>query len=270
MAVRIDAAGLTDVGKTRKNNEDQYLVARLDKSIDVLSTSLAPDVQTAFTRGSDAYLFVVADGVGGHAGGEIASETAIGTLVEHIEHTVGCFYTYNVELEHDFLGKLEEAVAEAHTAIVEAYGAGQGGPATTLTMVALVWPRAYIIHVGDSRAYHLRGERFRQLTRDQTMAELMVDEGIMTEEQAAGSRLEHVLSSAVGASTIKPSIGLIDLAAGDTLVLCSDGLTKHVPDERIAELAGQGTSADTICRQLVDAALEDGGSDNVTVVAVKA
>jgi len=270
MSVRIDVAGSTDVGKVRKNNEDQYLVARLDKSIHVLGSTLDPEVRTAFSRGSDAYLFLVADGVGGGAGGEIASGTAVQTIVAHIQRTVGCFYNHNAEAEYDFLTNLEEAVAEAHRAVTTTEGIGHGSGATTLTMVALVWPRAYVVHVGDSRAYHLRGTRLRQLTQDQTMAELLVDAGAMTEEQAEGSRLEHVLSSAVGGSALTPSVGLIDLAPGDVLVLGSDGLTKHVPDEQIAEAAGAPASAEDICRRLVTAALDDGGSDNVTVVVARA
>ncbi len=269
MRVLIDAAGATDVGKARSNNEDQFLIARLHKTIDVVDTSLDEQSRNAIAIGSEAHLFVVADGVGGSSGGELASEAAVEILVEHIGRTVGCYYNYNVEAEHDFLSRLEEAIGAAHESITTAYGSGRGGPATTLTMVALLWPRAYLIHVGDTRAYHLRRGKLRQLTRDQTMAEMMVDEGILTEEQAAGSRLEHVLSSAIGASSLDPSVGLIDLVEGDALVLCSDGLTKHVSDEAIGAIAGAEFDARATADRLVQAALDDGGSDNIAVVVAR-
>jgi protein phosphatase len=136
-------------------------------------------------------------------------------------------------------------------------------------MVALIWPRAYVIHVGDSRAYYLRGGRLRQLTRDQTAYEDLLDQGLINEDegQDAGlkSRLKNVLTSALGAQ-IKPSTGLIDLEPGDGLLLCTDGLTRHVSDNEIAGILGAGAGAEASCRRLVDLTLERGARDNVTVI----
>jgi protein phosphatase len=123
--------------------------------------------------------------------------------------------------------------------------------------------------VGDSRAYYLRGGRLQQLTRDQTAFEQLVDEGVIDEEKARAAgerhRFKDVLTSAVGAE-IEPSVGLIDLQADDVLLLCTDGLTKHVPDGEIAQVLGAGRSAEESCRRLLDLTLERGASDNVTVI----
>jgi protein phosphatase len=136
-------------------------------------------------------------------------------------------------------------------------------------MATLIGRRAYIVHVGDSRAYYLHGGRLRQLTDDQTMGRYMVDVGAWTEDQAARAGVAANLTSALGASEMLPKIGLVDLAPGDTLLLCSDGLTKHVADEQITEILRRGEGAETTARALVSAALDAGGSDNVTVIVAR-
>jgi protein phosphatase len=136
-------------------------------------------------------------------------------------------------------------------------------------MATLVWPRAYIVHVGDSRAFYLRKGRLRQLTRDQTTGEYMVDAGAWTEEMARKAPLGGALVSALGADELTPAVGLVDLLPGDILLLCTDGLTKHVPDERITQILAGAADAETACRELVTAALEAGGTDNVTAVVAR-
>jgi len=139
-------------------------------------------------------------------------------------------------------------------------------------MVALVWPRAYIVQVGHSRAYFLREGRLRQLTRDQTAYEDVLDHGVSTEEQLERSglqtQLRNTLSSAIGAQ-IKPVIGLVDLQAGDVLLLCTDGLNRHVPDDDIAGILGISASAEESCRRLIDLTLERGARDNVTAIVAR-
>ena len=137
-------------------------------------------------------------------------------------------------------------------------------------MAMLIWPRTYIVHVGDSRAFYFRKGRLRQLTRDQTTGEYMVDMGAWTEEQARAAPLASSLASALGSEELTPAIGLVDLQPGDTLLLCTDGLSKHVSDERIAEVLGGAASAEAACRALVEAALADGGTDNITTVVARA
>ena len=263
----LDVFGLTDIGKKRKANEDQFVIALMRKSLELEHTSLENTESLDRFGQATARLLMVADGVGGSVGGGLASSSAVQALTEYLGQTAGCYYKFDVDTEHEFLDQLEGAVQKAHERIQSHTPKGRG-PATTLTMVTLVWPRGYVIHVGDSRGYHLRGGRLRQFTQDQTMGELLVEEGVMTEEQARDSGMHNVLSSALGADYI-PSIGLIDFRFNDALLLCTDGLTKHVSDEEITAILERGEAAESTCRELVDAALEAGGTDNITVVVCR-
>jgi protein phosphatase len=268
LAVRVDASGLTDVGRKRKQNEDHFVIVSLQKSAQVRQTSLADPRVFDRLRGPEALLFLVADGVGGRPGGALASETAVTAMVEYIGQAAGCFHNLDVDRENEFLEQLEAGVHQAHQRIVGVHG-GQEGPATTLTMAALVWPRAYLIHVGDSRAFYLRKGLLRQLTRDQTTGEYMVDVGAWTEEQARKAPIGGTLVSALGANELTPSVGLVDLQPGDVLLLCTDGLTRHLSDEQIAGILARAPDSAAACRELVDAALAGGGSDNVTVIVAR-
>ena len=265
---RVDAFGATDIGRVRKINEDHFVIGTLRKAVELRQCSIADPEAFSRYAGPEGLFLMVADGVGGQPGGAFASETAITTVVEYLGQAAGCFHTLDVQQEHQFLEQLESAVRRAHERISAEEG-GARGPATTLTMAMLVWPRAYLVHVGDSRAFYLRGGRLRQLTRDQNMAEFMVESGAWTEEQARRARTGEILVSAVGAAEMMPSIGLVDLQPDDVLLLCTDGLGKHVPDEQIADMLGRGESAEATARELVAAALAGGGTDNVTVVVAK-
>lgn len=266
--VSVDASGLTDVGRKRKANEDHFVIVSLQKTADVRQTSLADPKVFDRLRGPQATLFLVADGVGGRPGGALASETAVTAMVEYIAQAAGCFNNLDVDREHEFLDQLETGVREAHRRIVAEHG--REGPATTLTMATLVWPRVYLVHAGDSRAFYLRKGRLRQLTRDQTTGEYMVDAGAWTEEQARTAPMGGALISALGSDELTPVVGLVDLQPGDIMLLCTDGLTRHVSDERIGEILGRAPDAASACRELVDAALDGGGSDNVTVIVARA
>ena len=267
--VAMDSFGLSDIGKERSLNEDQFVIASLRKSVRVRHTSLTDSGLVSRLAGVESTLFVVADGVGGRPGGELASTSAVSTLLEYVDQAVVAYHTLDTEEEHDFLARLEGSVQAAHQRILEEYGAQGKGPATTLTMVTLTWPRAYLVHVGDSRAYYLRRGQLKQITRDQTTGEYMVDVGAWTEEQAARAKVGANLTSALGGSEMTPVVGLLDLEPGDVLLLCTDGLTKHVADPRIATVLGGKGTAEAMCRELVQAALDDGGTDNVTVIVAK-
>ncbi|MFI5311523.1 MAG: PP2C family protein-serine/threonine phosphatase [Gemmatimonadales bacterium] len=264
----IDVFGASDVGLKRTNNEDHFMIAELTKAITLRQTNLEDRSVFDSLRGAEAQLMAVADGVGGTAGGEIASGTAVTALVEYVSRATGCFNAMDTDSEHDFLAKLENVVLQAHER-VKASTPGGTPPATTLTMVTFVWPRAYIVHVGDSRAMYLHNGRLRTLTRDQTMAEALVDAGALTPEAAARSSLSHTLYSALGSAEVIPSVGLVDFTAGDVLLLCSDGLTKHVTDERIQQVLSEPVTAEAMAKKLIAEALAGGGSDNVTVVVAR-
>lgn len=265
----IDVAGLSHTGLVPTENQDHFLVATMRKSVQVNASNLDADRLDGRLGVANAYLMVVADGVGGRAGGATASSRAVETTLEYIARATGCFQSINVDEEAAFIEKMEAAVHEAHESLRREYGDSEWAPATTLTMVILVAPRAYIVHVGDTRAYYLRRGRLFQLTRDQTFGQYLLDTGAMTEEQVAASPMGRTLASAVGSAEVNPTVGLIDLEPGDTLLLCSDGLTKHVPNEEVARLLLAATSAKQACEALVAQALADGGSDNVTVVVAR-
>ena len=264
---RIDAFGLSHPGKVRPANEDHFAIMTLQKSVQLRGTNLQDTSILDRLRRPEVHLLVVADGVGGAAGGKIASGVAVRAVVEYLAEAVGCVQDFDVDREQAFLDHLSRAVERGHERLKEMFQT-QGGPATTLTMATLLWPRAYIVHVGDSRGYYLRNGKLRQFTRDQTMGDYLVDIGAVTEQHAQKAGLYNVLSSAVGGDLV-PTVGIVDLADGDVLLLCTDGLTKHVPDERIVQLLASG-SAESVAQSLIDAALEGGGSDNVTVIVAKA
>jgi protein phosphatase len=144
------------------------------------------------------------------------------------------------------------------------------GMATTLTLYLGVWPRAYLLQVGDSRCYLLRHGELTQITRDQTMAQEMVDLGLVKAEQVAGTRLAHTLTSSIGGRQTDPQVTRFDMTWGHVLLLCSDGLTRHVPDDRIREVLHSMTSARQACETLLQDALDGGGSDNITIVVGRA
>lgn len=263
---RIDAFGLTDIGRKRKQNEDHFLISRLERSIQTLHCSLQDG---ALEGEQQAWLFVVADGVGGGVAGELASRKTIETLAREIATASGCFHMSGTDEEHEFIERLEAAMQAADERVKRELAMAGGLSATTASMVVLLWPRGYIFHVGDSRGYFLRGERLRQFTRDQTIGEFMVDAGMLSEEESARRGLHNVLTHAIGGEDSTPSIGLLDFKSGDILLLCSDGLTKHVSDDAIRAILERPLGADAACRELVEAALAGGGSDNVTVVVAR-
>ena len=264
-APAVDCHGLSDVGRVRENNEDHFAILALERGARILHTNLDDTAIHARLGRPVAHVFIAADGVGGVSGGEDASRLAVGTMVEYLAEAAGCYQGMDVGQEHEFMDRLTAGVERAHNRLQERYGTAGRGPATTFTMVTLVWPRAYIVHVGDSRGYLLRRGRVRQFTSDQTVGDLFVDIGKVTEEQATKMGLYNMLASAVG-TDIAPVVGVLDLERDDALLLCTDGLTKHVPDERISELMSAAPDAEAACRSLVDAALAGGGTDNVTVV----
>jgi protein phosphatase len=265
---RLESYGLSHVGKVREGNEDHFVIASLQRSVEIRQTNLDDRSVLDPLCGPKAYLFAVADGVGGHDGGRLASGITLQTIVEYLSETVGSYHAVPAGQEHAFRDPLSDAVQRAHDKLLATFGRSQGGPATTLTLALLVWPEAFVVHVGDSRAYHMRGEQLRRLTRDQTMGAYMVDERAMSEQQAEQGGYNNVLASAVGAADLKPAVSGLAMERGDVLLLCTDGLTKHVAEAQIAAVLASTRDAEAAVRELVALALAAGGRDNVTVVVV--
>jgi protein phosphatase len=261
----IDIFGRSHVGKVRRENQDQYFVASLHKKMKIRTTTVA---RRRFRDVGEPVmaLLMVADGVGGGPGGKTASETAVEVVWNYLAGPMDVFWTMGLGMEHLFLKRLEEAVERCHAAVrTEAErDARLQGMATTLTMATVIWPRLFIVQVGDSRCYRLRDGQLQLLTTDQTMAQALLTQG-MPPERVDTSHLRHVLTSAIG-SDIAPVTATFDLEWRDRLLLCTDGLTNHVPDEEIRDVLAGAASARDACGTLAGLALDRGGTDNVTVV----
>ncbi len=268
----LDFFGITHPGKVRQDNQDHFLFATLHKTMRVGGTSLPNPELLELPSQRLASFGLVADGVGGRTGGETASRAALEAIAGYVTHAMHTFYTADPDNQQVFLDSLQEAARESHEAVVaRARESGdQRGMATTLTAMIAMWPRLYVLHVGDSRCYRFRAGVAEQLTRDQTMAQDLVDSGVLPADRAPKSPFANVLSSSLGGATTLPLVIRSDLQAGDVILLCSDGLTKHVSAQRIAERLTDLKSSEQAARDLVDDALAGGGSDNVTVVVLRA
>ncbi len=263
LADDVDVAGLTHPGRVRDTNEDQFLIASVHQTLRVQDSSVPAASLGGLTSESRGYVFMVADGVGGRPDGEVASWTAVRAIAEHVTQTTRVqALRGGAAQEAHFLEELQRSVAAGH-AQVQAVAAGT---ATTFTMVVVVWPRAFLIHVGDSRCYRLRNGTLELLSQDQTMAAALVAAGALKEELAAESQWRHVLTSALGGDEATPLTVPTDCLWDDVLLLCSDGLTKHVSDADIEAVLREGQDAKTACQTLLDRALSAGGTDNITVV----
>lgn len=266
----VDYFGLTDIGRVRSTNQDHFLIASLHKLLRVHSTSLPSQQQKRLTRDISG-LLMVADGVGGMAGGEEASGVTLDTLTRYVMATTEAFQLSDIEGEARFLMRLQESVIRVHDRVLDlgSRDPARAGMATTLTLAYIAWPKAYVIQVGDSRCYHLCDTKLVRVTRDQTLVEDLVAEGVLQPEEAEASQLRSILSSAIGGPVANPVTTRAVLSWNDQLMLCTDGLTKHVSDEEIGEILRASATAEEGCRQLVDLALERGGKDNVTVVIAR-
>ena len=261
--------GLSNIGRVRAVNEDQFLVADLNRSMTIQASSLPVDDETQLYSGMIGQLLVVADGISGAPGALVASQIGVGTVARYVLNAMPWFLSLNHDHDDDQEEELLTSLLEVEAA-VEAQAQADPefeGMGTTLTMAYIVWPRLYVVNVGDSRCYLLRDGALEQLTHDQTAAERLVEEGTLTPEQAARSPLSKILVSSIGQglSNFRPDAYRTDLAPGDRVLLCTDGLTSMVDDDRIAHILASGETPDVVCRALVDEANEAGGADNITV-----
>lgn len=264
----MDVFGLSHTGRVRKENQDHFLMASFHKRMNVISTNL-PNIEQRFPLGEQrlAYVAMVADGVGGGVGGAEASAITLESLMSYVDGSVTVYYGAEADAV-EFTDLLQSAAMQAHKAVRarrDEQGL-RGTMATTLTLYIGVWPTYYLLQVGDSRYYVYREGKLSQITRDQTMAQDLVDDGILSASKAGNSPMAHVLSSAIGADKTNPVVTRLDADWHNVHLICSDGLTKHVTDARIAEVLGAMTSAKQAAEQLLQDALDGGGSDNITII----
>ena len=246
------AAGRTDVGRVRTNNEDNF----------------GYDTRSG--------IFVVCDGMGGHAAGERASRIAVDTILHYFRQNSG-------ERERQFMGQTYEGVSAranalagalqlANQAIQEeaAQNPAQAGMGSTVVAVCIEGNLFSVAHVGDSRVYLLRGGMLQQLTADHSLVMEQVRRGLMTAEEAARSTMQNVIMRSLGVEeSVEPDLADHEFTEGDVLLLCCDGLSRWVPESRMVEIIEQAPSLDDACEQLIDTAKALGSDDNVTCVLVR-
>jgi serine/threonine protein phosphatase PrpC len=263
--------GLTDRGKERSSNQDQFLIATLVKALQVQSTSLPqPRLQQSSDRG---HLFIVADGMGGHAGGEQASALAIDSVETFILDRFKWFAHLKGQEQDQVFTDFQRALGRANARILAeaAESPALRGMGTTLTLAYSVNEDLFVAHVGDSRCYLYRKGMVHRITSDHTLVEEMIRRGTLSAEEADEHCLRHVIINAVGGNMpeVKVELHKLRLIAGDGILLCSDGLTNTVSDEDIADILQAETDPESICRKMVARANDAGGPDNITVVYVQ-
>ncbi len=262
--VRVSVFGKTDLGLTREHNEDTFLVADLSSG----HANLQPDVRSheVGPRGS---LFIVADGMGGAAAGEIASAMAADSIYRHLSTA----WAEDAEVSAArFAYRMKEAVELANQQIY-AYAREHPdvrGMGTTVTAAGIFGDELYLAQIGDSRGYLVRNGVAFQLTRDQSLTQRLVDAGELTEEEAEQSERRNIILQALGPDPrVKVDLSLQKLRRGDTLILCSDGLSGVVKREEFSQMVADSADLPSLCSGLIDLANERGGPDNVTVVAAR-
>jgi serine/threonine protein phosphatase PrpC len=267
----IDIYGLTHPGKVRTENQDHFLVGSLRGRLNVRMSSLPPSHMLPIEEERVASFMMVADGVGGGQKGEEASRMALEEVARYISDGARCYYRAD-DSDGDFARALEQAAKKCHKAIRErgAEDPATTGMATTLTLLIAVWPWSYVLQVGDSRYYRYSDGVLSQMSRDQTVAQALVDQGLITQELAPHSPLANVLASSIGGPQTAPVVSRIPMDWESIHLLASDGLTKHVSDERIAQRLGAMQSAQQVCEDLLQDALDAGGTDNITIIVGRA
>ncbi|MGB7924570.1 MAG: protein phosphatase 2C domain-containing protein [Pyrinomonadaceae bacterium] len=265
----VDLGAVSHRGKVRLNNEDSFLVMSFERSMRTLLTNL-PAGQIPDEYGETGYGMLVADGIGGMAAGEIASRTAISTLVDLFIQTPDWIMRPDEQRALEVLQRMEERFGRLTDALTNRAQSDPhlSGMGTTLTLAVSLGADLVITHVGASRAYLFRRGRLLHLTSDQTIAQLLADTGAIRPEDVAKHHARRVLTGSITAAGEKAEVELhhVKLADGDQLLLCSDGLTEMVTDTEISVVLEKHEPAADACRALFDLALEAGGKDNVTVL----
>ena len=263
----------TDTGKVRQRNEDQFLVATLLKSMRIRASSLPHGDVDRLAR-EQAHLMVVADGLGGANAGQRASTLAVEEVEAFTLDSLKWFLHRSGSEENALVRDLREMIAASDRAVIDEAEADRRlrGMGTTLTMAYNDGNDLFIAHAGDSRAYLLRDGQLRQLTKDHTLVQAMVDGGLIRSEDARHHARRHVVTNVVGGPEegVVADVIKLTLRDGDVLLLCSDGLSEPVGDARIADVLTQDRDdPEAACRHLIDRALASGGPDNVTAIVAR-
>jgi len=257
----VNVFGRTDVGRTREHNEDSFVVADLNSNV----ASLQPSVR-AHKSGPKGTLFMVADGMGGAAAGEIASQMATDIVLRELRDN---WLPLAQPSPEAFARCLRRATQSANQQI-HSYATGHQeyrGMGTTATIAGFLDGVLYLSQVGDSRGYMIRNGIVKQITKDQSLMQKLIEAGELTEEEAALSERRNIILQALGPEAqIKVDLTYQPVAKGDILLLCSDGLSGQITKDDIARVLGEETDLVNACKKLIEIANTNGGPDNITVI----
>jgi serine/threonine protein phosphatase PrpC len=272
----IEASGRSDRGRERERNEDLFLIATFQRSMLVHDSDVRTADQGWFSGNGTGTLLMVADGMGGEGDGDVASRIAIQTIAGYLLNVMPWVTMERERAGHRFSlpgvrDQLAAAVVEGDSRVRKAATSANVSSrmGTTLTLAYVVWPVLYIAHVGDSRCYLHREGKLTQLTTDHTVAQQMKERGIP--EAQVREEWHHVLWNVLGGDdhTPVPQILKLDMRPADELLLCTDGLGKHVSDQELLMALQSKALPQETCRWLIDRANERGGSDNITVIVAR-
>ncbi len=263
-AITVHVFGRTDIGRTREHNEDTFAVADLTTFI----ASLQPEVRQ-HTLGPRGTLFMVADGMGGAAAGEIASAMAVEAVLEELDVR----WRASQSADEETFAHALRAATETANARIHAYAQSHPenrGMGTTATIAGLLNDTLFLCQVGDSRGYLVRGGTAIQITKDQSLMQKLIEAGELTPEEAEVSERRNIILQALGPEPhVKVDLTSQQVMAGDVLILCSDGLSGQVRAHEIAEVVHAEADLMEVCKKLIGLANEAGGPDNITVVAAR-
>ena len=267
----VTAFGVTDKGKVRPINEDQFLIAELTKAMRVRQTSLRePKLQVGEER---AHLFLVADGMGGHRAGERASALAVAAIEQFTLKSFRWFFGSDSSDAEKVLTQFQAAIRHADARILEeaAEHPELRGMGTTVTMAFQLGAQLCVIHVGDSRAYLYRDQELYQLTEDHTVVADMVRSGALRPDEVAGHQLRHSITNVVGGPElgVKVEARALEVQDGDRLLLCSDGLTEMLTNDAISATLDAESAPESAAKKLLARANEGEANDNITLIVVR-
>lgn len=267
--VSVEVFAMSDKGHVRTHNEDHFMVVRCGRAIETVMTNLG-DSQPGDLFDESAWGMVVADGVGGEAGGEIASKQAIYTLLSLSLHTPDWNFRWGPKERNTVMWRMKDRFRRINAALLRdaAAHATRAGMCTTMTAAISHGDDLIIGHIGDSRAYLLHRGKLVRLTRDHTLGARLVEEGTHKPNDRLVRELRNVLMQALGSKETEcvPDVHDYLLENDDQVLLCTDGLTDMVEDPLIEQVLNDAPSSRAACQSLVDLALSNGGRDNITVI----
>ena len=266
--ITVRSYGLTNPGRVRPTNEDHFLIAELARTLLVRQTSL-PQPETQFGR-NRGHLLMVADGMGGHRAGKVASALTVASIEAFVLHLLKRFSNLQATDEQTVIKDFQAALKQADDRLFEeaVLHPEYTGMGTTLTLALVSGWKLFVVHAGDSRCYLFRGGQLRQLTADHTIAGELARRGVIDAAAAGRHQFRHVVTNVLGGghTGVQSDVQRVELETGDLVLLCSDGLTDMVPDDRITAILGATSEPQSACEQLVAEANERGGKDNITAV----